>query len=411
MRWLILTQYFPPEIGAPQVRLAALTGELRRLGHEVEVVTSLPNYPTGRLFPEYQGRFYVREQWDGVSVHRVWLYPSMGAGVRRLANYLSFSTTVLVPLLRVKRPDILFVESPPIFLCLPAILAARRWRIPMILNIADLWPDSVRELGLMRNSWLLRLAERLERWSYQEATFVNAVTEGIQKTLVQQKRVSPEKVLFLPNGVDTELFKPRPPDVDLARQLDLDGKKIILYAGTLGFAQGLQVAIQAMSLLQDAVPEACLVFIGDGSERARLEQQARALQLKNVRFLPPNQPAYVARLYSLAVAGLVTLRNVPLFDRARPSKMFPIMASGKPVVYSGSGEGARLVESANAGVVVSPEDPKALAEAIRTLVGDPALADELGRNGRRYVEEKLSWSTLVKDWLHQLEARNVVFGK
>ena len=403
MRWLILTQYFPPEIGAPQVRLAALTHELKRLGH---VVTGLPNYPTGRIFPEYHGKFYVQEEQDGISVQRIWLYPSMGAGFRRLANYLSFAVTALFPLLRAKRPDILFVESPPLSLSLPAVLAARRWRIPLIFNVADLWPDSIRELGLMRDGWLLSIAERLERWSYQKATFVNAVTEGIQKALLEQKRVPPEKVLFLPNGVDTKLFRPRPPDHELAQELGLLGKRVILHAGTIGFVHGLEVAIQAMSLLQDVVPEAFLVFIGDGSERVRLEELARGLQLRNVCFLQPNQPAYVARLYSLAVAGLAALRNLPLCEGTRLSKIFPIMASGKPVVCSATGESARLVESANAGLVVPPGDPKALAEAIRTLVTNPALADELGRNGRRYVEEKLDWSVLIKDWLRQLHERS-----
>jgi glycosyltransferase involved in cell wall biosynthesis len=161
-----------------------------------------------------------------------------------------------------------------------------------------------------------------------------------------------------------------------------------------------------MSLLQDAVPSACLVFIGDGSERASLEQEARALQLRNVQFLPPKQLPYVARLYSIAVAGLVALRNVPLFEGARPSKMFPIMASAKPVVYSGHGEGAALVESARAGLVVPPENPRALADAIRTLLCNPELVGQFGQNGRRYVEENLSWSALVKDWLRQLEERN-----
>lgn len=411
MRWLILTQYFPPEIGAPQTRLAALTRELKRLGHDVEVVTGLPNYPTGHILPEYRGRFYLQEQRDGASVHRVWLYPSMGAGYRRLANYLSFAATALWPLLRVRRPDILFVESPPLFLTLPSVLAAWRWRIPMIFNVADLWPDSVRELGLMPDGWLLRMAERLERWSYQRATFVNAVTHGIQKALVQQKGVPQEKVLLLPNGVDTELFRPRPPDLGLAQELGLDDKQVILYAGTLGFAQGLQVAIQAMALLQDAVPEACLVFIGDGSERIPLEEQALALKVSNVRFLPPSEPAFVARLYSIAVAGLVALRNVALFEGARPSKMLPIMASGKPVVYSGAGEGARLIQDTKAGLVVPPENPKALAETIRKLLNNGALAEELGRNGRKFVEEKLSWPALVKDWLQQLDARNIALAK
>src|SRR5205807_9750314 len=163
VRFLILTQYFPPEHGAPQVRLAAFARELRRLGHEVEVATAMPNYPTGEIFDGYRKAFYLREDWEGVPVHRVWLYASMGAGFKRLVNYGSFTATSLLALWRARRPDYLFVESPPLFLSLPAILAATVWRVPVIFNVADLWPDSVRELGIMKDGPILRAAERLER--------------------------------------------------------------------------------------------------------------------------------------------------------------------------------------------------------------------------------------------------------
>lgn len=406
MRFLILSQYFSPEIGAPQVRLAAMIRELKRFGHDVEVVTALPNHPTGRIFLDYRGRWYVREEWEGVPVHRVWLYPAVGAGVRRMLNYISFMVTSLMGLSRAQRPDFLFVESPPLFLGVPAVLVAWRWRVPLIFNVADLWPDSVKELGLMRDGFLLRLAARLEDWCYQKATFVNAVTEGIWQILVEKKNVPPEKVLFLPNGVDTELFMPREPEHKLAQELGLDKKQVILYAGTLGYAQGLEVAVEAMARLRREAPGVCLVFIGDGSERSRLERLVQQLDLNNILFLPPNRPEYVARLLSFTVAGLVTLKDLPLFEGARPSKIFPIMACGKPVIYSGRGEGATIVKQAQAGLVVPPEDPVALAGAIRYLLDNPVEARRLGANGRRYVEDNLSWTTLVGRWLGELEERS-----
>ncbi|HKS91727.1 MAG TPA: glycosyltransferase family 4 protein, partial [Tepidiformaceae bacterium] len=211
------------------------------------------------------------------------------------------------------------------------------------------------------------------------------------------------KLLFLPNGVDTELFKPREPEVELARSLGLEGTQVILYAGTLGFAQGLDVALNAMAELSTTHPDARLVFIGDGSDRVRLEAVAAKLKLNNVMFLPPNTPEYVARLYSFAVAGFASLKDLPLFEGARPSKIFPIMGSGRPVLYSGSGEGARLVQAAQAGIVAPPEDADALAAAMRTLLDDEARAKELGANGRAYVERELSWGALVADWLRQLQ--------
>lgn len=405
MRFLILSQYFPPEIGASQVRLAAVATELCRLGHQVEVVTGLPNYPTGRIFPDYRGRVHMRENWNGIPVHRVWLYPATGAGLRRMLNYGSFVTTSFYGLKGVPRPDFIFVESPPLFTVLPGWFASRWWKAPLILNVADLWPDSIRELGLMQNGAFLRLAGRLEHWAYRKARFINAVTEGIRTTLIREKGVSPDRILFLPNGVDTELFSPRPPDRALARHMGLHGKKILVYAGNVGYAQGLEVGLRAMSLLRDAAQDLVLIIVGDGSARRQLQELAGELRLANVRFVPPQPPEYVASILSLSLAGLVTLKALPLFEGARPSKVFPIMASGKPVIYSGSGEGARLVEAARAGIVVPPENPEALAAAIRTLLENPTLAEEMGRNGRRYVEENFTWSKVVGRWLEDLEMR------
>ena len=403
MRFLFLTQYFPPEIGAPQVRLASMARELVRLGHEVEVVTGLPNHPTGRIFREYRGKFAVTEEWEGIRVHRTWLYAATGAGWRRMLNYGSFAATSLWGLLKSKRPDYVFVESPPLFLSVPAWLMCVAWRRPFIFNVADLWPDSVRELGLMDEGVTLRVAEWLEGWSYGRAAFVNAVTEGIRDDLHRKKNVPGRKLLFLPNGVDTELFQPREPELELARSLGLEGKLVVLYAGTLGFAQGLDVALHAMRELATTHADARLVFIGDGSDRARLEGVASQLKLENVMFLPPNTPEYVARLYSFAVAGFASLKDLPLFEGARPSKIFPIMGSGRPVLYSGSGEGARLVQAADAGLVTPPEDSHALTAALRTLLDDGTRAREMGANGRAYVERELSWGALVADWLRQLQ--------
>lgn len=410
MRFLVLSQYYPPEIGAPQTRLAAMVREMKNLGHDVEVVTAMPNYPKGRIFPEYRGRFYLREELDGVRVHRVWLYPSTGAGLRRILNYMSFTGTCLAPLLCLSRPDYVFVESPPLFLSVPGYLMARRWRAKMIFNVADLWPDSVRELGLMKDGLALGLAARLEEWTYRVADRVNAVTEGIRSTLIEKKGVPPAKVLFLPNGVDTQLFKPRPADDALASRLGLAGKKLILYAGTLGYAQGLEVALEAAATLRDET-DILFVFVGGGSEVGSLKLLAEKWSLPNVVFLDPVPPEEVARLYSLALAGFASLRNLPLFEGARPSKIFPIMASGVPVIYSGAGEGARLIEAAQAGIVTPPEDSRALAGAVRLLAQNPDLAARLGRNGRAYAEKHLTWSTLVANWLRELSEESPSGGK
>jgi len=405
MRFLILTQYFPPEVGAPPVRLANMVEQLLSMGHEAEVITALPNYPMGKIFAEYRHKFYCRESWKGISVHRFWVYASTGAGMRRLLNYFSFSLTCLLGIFFARRPDLIFVESPPLFLSIPARLLSLLWGRPFIFNVADLWPDSVREMHLMRDGVLLRLAGSLEFWSYRKAAFVTAVTEGIRTTLVETKKVPPEKVLFLPNGANTEMFKGMPEDAELVQKLGLRGQRVILYAGTIGLFHGLDVAIEAAELLRSEVPEFTFVLIGSGSDRSRLEQLVKSKLLTNVRFLDPQPPEMVARLFSISYAGFSCLKNLPLFEGARPSKLITIMASGKPVLYSGAGEGARLVLEARAGIVTAPESVSALVEGMRTLLNDPSLALEFGRNGRRFVEENLTWRTLVHNWLEDLNSR------
>ena len=402
MRILILTQYFPPEMGAPQTRLAALARELVRLEHEVEVVTAMPNYPAGRIFPEYQGRFYVREDWEGVPIHRTWVHASMGKGLGRLLNYISFAASSLFALGKAKRPDYIFVESPPLFLAIPAILAARRWGAATILNVADLWPDAVHQLGVLKPGFILRSAQRLERWVYQKADFVNAVTEGIGRSLIDEKAVPAHKLLRLSNGVDTDLFRLRTPDDELIEQLGMEDKKIFLYQGTLGYAHALENTLRAAALLRDET-DIHFIFLGDGSEKSKLIRMAIELGLENTSFLDFVPVEKVAAYLSISCCGLASLRDIPLFRGARPSKLFPIIASAKPVIFSGpEGEAASLLREAGAGIVTPADDPAALAGAVLRIARNPGLAKEFGENGRRYAECRLQWSKLVSDWIAAL---------
>ena len=382
------------------MRLEAMVDELLAAGHDVEVVTALPNYPAPEIFEGYRGRFYDRERDGRLTIHRVWLYVARGVGMARLASYLSFAGTSAVGLARAQRPDVVFVESPPLFLGLTALAAARIWRRPWILNISDLWPDSVRALGVMQEGLALRLADRLEHFLYRHADLITAVTDGIESELASGKGVPRDKLLFLPNGVDTELFRPRPPDEAVRERFGIGTGRIVLHAGTIGFAHCPDAIVEAAELLRER--DVTFVFAGDGSERPRIERLVRERNLTNVLFIGLVPLHAVADLYSVAIAGIATLRDLPLFEGARPAKVLPCLASGKPLVYSGRGEGARLIAEAESGIVVEPESGAAIAAAVSRLLDEPGLAERLGANGRRAAVERFGWKALVGDWLEQL---------
>lgn len=401
MRILILTQYFPPEKGAAQVRLLEIAKGLRHNGHHVEVVTAFPNYPTGVIPPEYRGKFFMRDSVEGITVYRTWIYPvQRGKLWKRLLNYFSFVLTGCYGILKAGPADYVLVESPPLFIGFTASFAKWVKRARLILNVSDLWPESAVSLGLVTNKVFISLSEMLERHMYKVAWRISTQTEGIINSL-QQRGIIREKLVLLPNGVDPDLFVPMPPDQELAQQLKVQGKFVILYAGTMGYAHGLEVALQAAELLKQET-EIVFLLVGDGSEQLRLEELARDRQLDNVRWVPYQPISEIARYYSLAAINLSTLRKYDLSAGVRPSKVFPGLASAKPLIYVGEGEGAKIVEESGGGVVIPPENPGLLAQAIRELKSDPGLRAEMGRRGREYVQERYAWSSLVADWLHQL---------
>lgn len=401
MRFVVLTQYFFPEVGATQARLDAVCTELIREGHEVEVVTSMPHHPAGRISPAYRGKFYTREIRKGATVHRVWLYAANGSGIKRILNYLSFVVTSLFGLARTKRPDYLFVDSPPLTLAISARIASGLWRCPLIFNVADLWPDSARDLGVIGDGALLRTASMLERWIYRRATRITAVTEGIRTALLMEKRVPAEKILFLPNGVDTRLIRPQLPDEELRRQLGLVRKRVVLYAGNHGYAGALDQVLDAANALTHH-ERIHFLLVGDGPQKAQLQARAREMGLCNITFLDSVPLEELPQIISLADCAIVTLRRAKVMRGARPAKALVMMAAAKPLVLAAEGEAAELVNRAEAGFVVPPENPPALARAIRALLADPAEAHRMGMNGRLFIQNHLEWSVLVRNWLTQL---------
>ena len=400
LRIVLLTHYFPPEVGAPQARLFELARRAAAAGHSVTVVTGFPNYPTGVAPAEYRGRFRMEETLDGIRVIRTWVYATPNRGfVRRILNHISFAVSSLTALRKVGHADVIFVESPPLFTGLAALAYSRVKRAPYIFNVSDIWPQSAVELRALRSRLAIWLAVMLELHLYRRAARVSVVTPGMLERLAA-RGIPRSKLFLLTNGVDTGVFRPAPPNTELARSLGLDERKIFLYAGTHGMAQGLDTVLEAAK--QTKNPEVLYVLAGEGAEKEALTKRVKAEGISNVCFLPNQPKAVMPDLLNLAYASIIPLRRLDLFKSALPSKMFESMATAKPIVGSLWGEAAELIESARCGLVVAPEDASALREAVEKLAEDPSLARELGDNGRRYVSAHFDRNVIATRFIELL---------
>lgn len=398
-RFLILTQHFPPEVGAAQIRLHAFAKQLQANGHEVRIVTAMPNYPRGEVFPEYRGKWRSSEQLDGLHVTRTWIAPATGRNiVKRLMSYFSFAFSSLPACMREPRPDFIFVESPPLFLGGTAYVCSRLRRVPFILNVSDLWPASARELGIVRNETLLWFGERLERFLYRKAYRITAQTNGIRAYIAAI--VGAAKVMVLYNGVDTADFKP---DANASVPWVGPNEIAFLYAGTIGYAHCWDVILEAADALRSR-PDIVFLLVGDGPEKARMIESATSGGLANIRFVDRQPVTSMPALFASCRATVVPLRKGELFKSTRPSKIFPALACERPVILSGEGESAQLLVEHGCGIVVPPEDGAAFAEAVRRLADHPEEARDMGRRGRTMVEREYGWDTLVGAWLRQLPA-------
>jgi colanic acid biosynthesis glycosyl transferase WcaI len=392
---LFVTPYYPPEKGAAQVRISETAKLLVKGDYEVTVLTTFPNYPTGIVPSEYRGCVIQHEVDDGVRIVRVWSYVSPNKGfLRRILAQLSFGC--LAPFLgwrAVGRPDMIIVESPPLFDAIAGRMLAWLKHCPFIFTVSDLWPESAVQLGMLRNRMLIRLAEWLEWATYQRAGAIWALTEGIRDVLIQ-RGLSPEQVFRLSNGVDTTRFRPLP-KAQARAELGWDDRFTVLYAGTHGLAQGLTSALDAA---EQVLNHAGLhfVLVGDGAAKQGLVADAQRRNLGNITFLDPQPHDRMPLLLAGADVCLVPLRKLPLFEGALPSKMYEAMACARPILLAVEGEARRIAEQeAGAAIYVEPENAAALASAILYLHKHHEVAELLGQRGRAFVEERFDRNHLT----------------
>jgi glycosyltransferase involved in cell wall biosynthesis len=393
VRLTILTQYYPPELGAPQNRLSELASRFVERGHVVTVLTAMPNYPKGRIFPGYGG-ILAREVRDGVNVIRTMIYPTQKADfLRRMTNYMSFvASSAVAGSFALERPDYLLVESPPLFLGFSGIWLSWLKRTRLIFNVSDLWPESAVRLGAVRPGSLShRLSAWLESTCYKHSWLVTGQSQGILQDIGE--RFPNCSLYHLSNGVDTSRFQIEPLSA-------IGTSSVGLYAGLHGLAQGLDQILAAADSLR-AETNQRFILVGDGPEKSRLRAEAERMKLTNVEFRDPRPASEVPQILAQADFLMVSLRGY--IPGAVPSKLYEAMAAGRPVILIANGEAADIVRRHEVGIVVEPGDVNGIVRAVRQLSSNPGLRQRLGLNGRRAALEYFDRTKIAARFIDYLE--------
>ena len=399
MNILMLSQYFYPEVGATQTRVHEFAKYLAQKGHRVTVIAEFPNHPTGIIPNEYKGKLFEREILDGFEVLRVWVLASPKKGtLRRMGFYTSYMLMAITGgLLSKKKYDIVFATSPPLFVGISGYVLSKLKRTNFVFDIRDLWPEAAVALGELSNQKIIRFAEKIELFLYENSSAIVAVTEGFIKH-ISNLGIESEKLYHIPNGTIPEIFDPSDIDINLKARLGLEGKFIVTFAGNHGIAQGLDTIIESANQLQEH-SDIVFFFIGEGPVKQSLIDLKEKYQLSNVIFHPQIPLDQIAKYINMSDILLVPLKKDEVFHTFIPSKMFDFMCCAKPIILSVDGEACQILEDkAKAGKFVPPEDAVALSEAILLLRDNPELCSEYGRNGREFV---------LKEYLREQQAQNL----
>lgn len=385
MKILFLSHYFPPEVNAPASRTFEHCRVWAAHGHEVTVLTCVPNHPAGQVYPGYHNGLLQRDGRAGIDVRRMWTFLAQNKGfLRRTLNYTSYlvMATLVAPFL--PRTDVVVSTSPQFFCGLAGYLVSRLKRAPWVLEIRDIWPESIVAVGAMKKSLWIRLLEGLESFAYRKADHIVSVTDSFCSH-IEARGGRPEKISVIKNGVDLTFFSPQVSATDIAEELGLSRKFVVSYVGTHGVSHGLETVLEAARLLQ-GVPDIVFLLVGDGARREALLRQRDDMQLTNVIMLEQQSKVRMPGIWAATSLSLVLLRDQPLFRSVIPSKIFESMAMMKPIILGVQGESQALVEASGAGLCIAPENARELASAVRELRADPERRAAMGAAGRAWAE-------------------------
>ena len=374
-RILFLTDNFPPEVNAPATRTYEHAREWVDKGYEVTVITCAPNFPYGKVYEGYKNKLFSREEKDGIKVIRIWTYITANEGfLKRILDYISFAVMAFFAGHWI-RTDIIVATSPQFFTAM-----AGRWLSffkfkPWIMEVRDLWPESIAAVGAMNEGKIYKFLEWVELRLYKSAKKIIVVTDTFKRK-ISARGIDASKIDVHKNGVILDLFEPRPKDTELMEaNPQFEGKKVFAYIGTHGMAHGLLFILNSLPKLQASLPQAHFLFIGDGAEKENLLNQAKELKLDNVTFMPFVPKHEVVRYLSLIDVALVNLKKSDTFKTVIPSKIFEAAALQKPILLGLEGETKGIIESFNAGTCFEPENEEEFIVQCHAILSEQSYKD------------------------------------
>lgn len=402
MRILFLSHYFPPEVNAPASRTSEHCRAWVKAGHEVTVVTCAPNHPRGEVYPGYSNRLCQVETVDGINVVRLWTFLSANEGFAlRTLNYVSFMIACILAAPFLPKSDVVLSTSPQFFNGLAGYFVSRMKRAPWVLEIRDLWPESILAVGAIRNRAIIAALRKLERFAYNSADRIVVVTDAFAEYMAKMD-VRKEKISVIKNGVDVALFDPATEAGSLRDDHGIGSRTVAAYFGTHGMAHHLDTVFDAAARLEHRA-DILFLLVGDGAEKQRLTERLNSQGLPNVIMLPQQSKEKMPEFWAMADISLVLLRKTDLFKSVIPSKIFEAMGMKTPIILGVEGESAEIIKRAQAGVTIEPENHDELAAAVLELSDDKEQRARFGEEGRRFVERYFDRQHLAHRYLDILE--------
>lgn len=399
MKIVVISHYFPPEIGAPSARLYEMARHWVELGNEVHVVTCFPNHPTGLIPEEHKGLKYKYEKMDGIHVHRNYVYATPNKGfIKKTLGHISFMfSSVLISMRKIKKPDVIITSSPTFFSIFSGYWYSLRKKATFVLEIRDLWPAAMIELGVMKKGLITNILEKMELFFYRKSKKLIMVTKSFKENVIN-RGIDGNKVHVITNGVNQELFYPKEKSKTLIDKYDLTDKFVISYVGAHGISQNLSTILEVAGNLEKE-QDIQFLFIGEGAEKEKLKNTASERGISNVTFIDSQPKEMIPEFYNISDISLIPLKNIELFKSFIPSKMFEIMACGVPIVASLEGEAADILNKSKAAEVVKPDNSEEILQSILKIKNDKVLLEMLKGNGPAFVERNYSRRTLAERYL------------